>query len=330
LSRPIPLGEPGGRRRRSRPAGARAAPAPAPRRRLIVPRRATPRASARGLDEYRRKRRFDVTPEPAPGKGRTTSATATARPGSSAPEVGEGLRFVVQKHAATRLHYDVRLEMAGVLRSWAVPKGPSLDPEDKRLAVLVEDHPLEYFDFEGVIPKGEYGGGTVMLWDWGTWEPLDTKRPEQPHDPEESFASGEVKVVFHGQRLNGAFTLVKTGGRGRRATAGRGAGAGRDAAETAPDPNWLLIKKTDDFSVPGWDAASEDRSVHTGRTMEEIAAGREVIWLSNVPDPTQAAIDLSAARAAPMPRTMRPMLAALVMRCNRRLTSGRAKRAGSP
>jgi len=276
-----------------------------------VPRRATPRASARGLDEYRRKRRFDVTPEPAPGKGRTTSATATARPGSSAPEVGEGLRFVVQKHAATRLHYDVRLEMAGVLRSWAVPKGPSLDPEDKRLAVLVEDHPLEYFDFEGVVPKGEYGGGTVMLWDWGTWEPLDTKRPEQPHDPEESFASGEVKVVFHGQRLNGAFTLVKTGGRGRRATAGRGAGAGRDAAETAPDPNWLLIKKTDDFSVPGWDAASEDRSVHTGRTMEEIAAGREVIWLSNVPDPTQAAIDLSAARAAPMPRTMRPMLAAL-------------------
>ena len=268
-----------------------------------MPRRATAKASAKGLDEYRRKRRFDVTPEPAPGKGPTPDSETPARPMGTAPSAGEGLRFVVQKHAATRLHYDLRLEMAGVLRSWAVPKGPSLDPEDKRLAVLVEDHPLEYFDFEGVIPKGEYGGGTVMLWDWGTWEPLDTKRPDRPLDPEDSFASGEVKIVFHGQRLNGAFTLVKTGG--RRAAAARGSAVGDS------DNNWLLIKKTDAFSVPGWDAASEERSVHTSRTMAEIAAGREAIWLSNVPDPTQAGVDLSAARAAPMPRTMRPMLAAL-------------------
>jgi bifunctional non-homologous end joining protein LigD len=243
-----------------------------------VPRRSTTSVSAKGLDEYRRKRRFEVTPEPP-------AAEPAGKPG------GAALRFVVQRHAATRLHYDLRLEMAGVLRSWAVPKGPSLDPAQKRLAVLVEDHPLEYFDFEGVIPKGEYGGGTVMLWDWGTWEPLDPKRPNEPLDPEASFAGGEVKVVFRGRRLNGAFTLVKTGG-----SAGN---------------QWLLIKKGDEFAVPGWDAASEDRSVHTGRAMEEIAAGREAIWLSGVPDPTQTRVDLSAARSAAMPRSLRPMLASL-------------------
>jgi bifunctional non-homologous end joining protein LigD len=153
--------------------------------------------SAKGLEEYRRKRRFDVTPEPAPAD--RGSKAAKARPASTKRvkrgaqrEAAKPLRFVVQKHAATRLHYDLRLEIAGVLRSWAVPKGPSLDPDDKRLAVLVEDHPLEYFDFEGGIPKGEYGGGTVMLWDWGTWEPLDPKRPDEPLDPERSFESGEV------------------------------------------------------------------------------------------------------------------------------------------
>src|SRR5439155_2568228 len=214
------------------------------------------------------------------------------------------LRFVIQKHAATRLHYDLRLEMAGVLRSWAVPKGPSLDPEDKRLAVLVEDHPLEYFDFEGVIPKGEYGGGTVMLWDWGTWEALDPKRPDDPLDPERSFESGEVKIVFQGQRLNGGFTLVQIG-RGRRPPVP----GSRDEGK-----NWLLIKKDDEYAVPGWDAASEDRSVHTGRTFDEIASGREAIWLSNVSDPTQASVDLSAAKKAPMPRSLRPMLAALADR----------------
>lgn len=282
-----------------------------------MPSKPTARTAAKGLDEYRRKRRFAVTPEPAPRAGGPAGAGApeTGAPAAAATPPAP-LRFVVQKHAATRLHYDLRLEMAGVLRSWAVPRGPSLDPADKRLSVLVEDHPLEYFDFEGVIPKGEYGGGTVMLWDWGTWEALDTKRPDDPLDPQASFASGEVKIVFHGQRLNGAFTLVKTGRRGRRAGApDRGAGApDRRAGGSVPgesDNQWLLIKKSDPFAVAGWDAASLDRSVHTGRTMEEIAAGREAIWLSGVPDPTQTRIDLSAARTAPMPRSMRPMLASL-------------------
>ena len=258
----------------------------------MAARRREPPATARGLDEYERKRRFGVTPEPAPGPaGPIAGRSAAEEP---------PLRFVVQRHAATRLHYDLRLEMAGVLRSWAVPRGPSLDPDQKRMAVLVEDHPLEYFDFEGVIPKGEYGGGTVMLWDWGTWEPLDPKRPAERLDPEASFASGEVKVVFHGQRLNGAFTLVRTGGRGH--------GPARPG-ETGKE--WLLIKKRDEFAVAGWDAASVERSVHTGRTMAEIAAGRDAVWLSAAPDPAAARIDLAAAREAPMPRSLRPMLATL-------------------
>lgn len=242
-----------------------------------------------GLDEYERKRRFGVTPEPAPGPAAAAEA-----------EEERPLRFVVQRHAATRLHYDLRLEMAGVLRSWAVPKGPSLDPELKRMAVLVEDHPLEYFDFEGVIPKGEYGGGTVMLWDWGTWEPNDQKRPGERLEPEASFAAGEVKIVFHGQRLNGAFTLVRTGGRGH--------GPARPG-ETGKE--WLLIKKRDEFALAGHDAASVERSVHTGRTMAEIAAGRDAFWLSAAPDPAAARIDLAGARSAPMPRSLRPMLATL-------------------
>jgi bifunctional non-homologous end joining protein LigD len=292
---------------RKAPAKAAAAKAPAKTAPAASSPKRPPRVTAKGLEEYRRKRRFDVTPEPAPGgrapkaaKAKAASSKPVAR-GASQRAAAKPLRFVIQKHAATRLHYDLRLEMAGVLRSWAVPKGPSLDPDDKRLAVLVEDHPLEYFDFEGGIPKGEYGGGTVMLWDWGTWEPLDPKRPDEPLEPERSFESGEVKIVFHGQRLNGAFTLVQIG-RGRRPAVPGAADEGK---------NWLLIKKADEFAVDGWDAASEDRSVHTGRTMEEIAAGREAIWLSNVRDPTQASVDLSAARNAPMPRSLRPMLATL-------------------
>src|SRR6201999_641390 len=135
------------------------------------------------LEEYRRKRRFEETPEPPPKV-----------------EKKAGNRFVVQKHAATRLHYDFRLEMEGVLKSWAVPKGPTLDPAEKRLARMVEDHPVSYFDFEGTIPQGNYGAGTVMVWDMGTWEPLG--------DAHAMLEQGDLKFRLHGQKLNGEFALV--------------------------------------------------------------------------------------------------------------------------
>ena len=152
--------------------------------------------------------------------------------------------FVVQKHAASTLHYDFRLEMDGVLKSWALPKGPSLDPADKRLAVMTEDHPLEYADFEGTIPEGEYGAGTVMLWDLGWWEP----------DPEEPFTEGSLKFILHGQKLTGRWSLVQMKGRG--------------------DKNWLLIKHRDEAARPGSRIVDEaPNSVATGRSIEEIAAG---------------------------------------------------------
>src|SRR2546426_9357469 len=143
-----------------------------------------------GLAEYRRKRRFAVTPEPA-------GATRPRRRGAKA------LAFVVQKHSATRLHYDFRVEWKGVLLSWAVPKGPSLDPTVKRLAMHVEDHPVEYADFEGIIPEGEYGGGTVMVWDRGTWH------PETP-DVDAALQKGELKFRLEGKKLHGSFVLVRT------------------------------------------------------------------------------------------------------------------------
>jgi bifunctional non-homologous end joining protein LigD len=190
------------------------------------------------LEEYRAKRHFDVTPEPS-GEG-----------GVGAP----ARRFVVQKHAASRLHYDVRFEMDGVLKSWAVPKGPSLDTSQKRLAVQVEDHPLEYGDFEGTIPAGEYGGGTVMVWDRGTWEPIT--------DEVEGYAKGSLKLRLSGEKLKGGFALVRLKRRD---------GDKRD--------NWLLIKERDDHARPldAGDVLDEDRSVMTGRTMEGIAAGGEVL-----------------------------------------------------
>src|SRR4029434_8229690 len=139
--------------------------------------------------EYRRKRDFSVTPEPS---------------GRAAPR-GTGRSFVVQKHAASRLHYDFRLELDGVLKSWAVPRGPSLDPGEKRLAMRTEDHPVEYGSFEGVIPEGEYGGGTVLLWDRGTWEPMG--------DPHQGLAKGKLDFVLRGKKLRGRWTLIKIRGR---------------------------------------------------------------------------------------------------------------------
>lgn len=188
------------------------------------------------LGAYRRKRDFSRTEEPEGKGGRRESLS--------------GGRFCIQKHAARRLHHDLRLELDGVLVSWAVPKGPSLDPKVRRLAMHVEDHPIEYGDFEGTIPKGEYGGGTVMLWDAGTWEPVG--------DAREGLEKGELKFRLAGKRLQGGWVLVHTRRR-------------RDDEQN----QWLLIKERDDTAHPGepdpW--GPDDRSVSTGRTMEEIASG---------------------------------------------------------
>ena len=194
------------------------------------------------LEQYLRKRDFSRTPEPT---GDGSIATPAAVPGAG--------RFVVQRHRARRLHYDFRLEIGGVLVSWAVPKGPTLDPAVKRGAFKVEDHPLGYYDFEGTIPKGEYGGGDVIVWDWGTFE------PELTDDPAASVAAGELKFALRGAKLNGRFTIVKTAGR---------AGAVGDAAD-----DWLLIKKRDDYAVDGWNPETHPESVKTGRTNDQVAAG---------------------------------------------------------
>jgi bifunctional non-homologous end joining protein LigD len=198
------------------------------------------------LDEYKRKRRFEETPEPPPKLEKQSRR-----------------RFVVQRHDATRLHYDFRLEMEGVLKSWAVPKGPSLDPADKRLAMQVEDHPVSYYDFEGTIPQGNYGGGTVMVWDAGTWEPLSpvpVKGEYVPGTEKEAAAmlvKGDLKFRLKGKRLNGDFALVHIKGR-----------AGSKGNE------WLLIKKKDSQVVAGFDIDAYDTSILTDRTMAQIAGDK--------------------------------------------------------
>jgi bifunctional non-homologous end joining protein LigD len=231
------------------------------------------------LEEYRRKRDFGKTPEPPPDL-----ATATS---------GRSGRFVVQRHRATRLHYDFRLEIDGVLVSWAVPKGPTLDPKVRRMAVHVEDHPIEYFDFEGVIPAKQYGAGDVIVWDWGTWE------PEAPTTAShKSVNDGELKFTLHGQKLNGRFTIVRTSGRG-----------GSRPFEDNGD-QWLLIHKADDAAQSGWDAEDHPQSVKTGRTNDEVKANRDAIWISQAPAAT-AEIDLAGAKPAPLPQKIEPMLATL-------------------
>jgi len=254
-----------------------------------------------GLREYHRKRDFAITPEPRGEEG---------EPG--------GRSFCVQKHAATRLHYDFRLEMEGVLKSWAVPKGPSYDPADKRLAMHTEDHPLDYGDFEGVIPEGQYGGGTVLLWDRGTWEPLE--------DPHKGYRAGKLKFRLQGEKLTGGWTLVKI--------------RGRDARDD--EKSWLLIKETDETAIPATKLSITDErpeSVATGRDLETIAADRDAVWESKPVEKakdgrwrpklaaakrpaarkaavvTKAAVraaEVRGARKGPLPRTLRPQLATLV------------------
>jgi bifunctional non-homologous end joining protein LigD len=156
-----------------------------------------------GLKEYVSKRDFKKTAEPKAGKSKDK----------------DHLIFVVQKHDASRLHYDFRLEMDGVLKSWAVPKGPSLDPKVKHLAMMVEDHPFDYLNFEGIIPKGEYGGGTVIVWDEGTYEPIEPIKGKNAQEKHllKQLASGQLKIKLHGEKLNGEFALVKTHGMGETA-----------------------------------------------------------------------------------------------------------------
>jgi bifunctional non-homologous end joining protein LigD len=209
------------------------------------------------LEEYKRKRRFEDTPEPPPKL-----------------EKKAGRRFVVQKHRATRLHYDFRLEMEGVLKSWAVPKGPSLDPSDKRLAMQVEDHPVSYFDFEGTIPEGNYGAGTVMVWDVGKWEPLSPVPvkgkfvPGTDREAAQMLRHGDFKFRLHGKRLNGDFVLIHM--KARR--------PGSKGTE------WLLIKKQDDAVVPGYDIEKFDSSVLTKRSMKAIGGDKKSAeWESDRP-----------------------------------------------
>ena len=191
---------------------------------------------SRKLSTYRKKRDFEQTAEPS---------------GDVQVAPSEQRRFVIQKHDATRLHYDLRLEFDGVFKSWAVTRGPSLDPHDKRLAVEVEDHPLDYGDFEGTIPEGQYGGGTVQLWDRGTW---DSERSRA------RLQEGRPEVHLHGDKLHGSWVLVRM----------------RHDRNGGKRTNWLLIKHRDEYAREGEDndVLEEDRSVASGRTMEQIAAGK--------------------------------------------------------
>ena len=175
------------------------------------------------------------------------------------------MQFVIQKHAASRLHYDFRLELDGTLKSWAVPKGPSLDPAQKRLAVHVEDHPLDYASFEGIIPAKQYGGGTVLLWDRGYWEAIG--------DAGSSYRRGRLKFVLHGEKLRGIWNLVRMGGR-----------------QEAGKENWLLIKEKDEEARSGKKSdvtQSLPASVATGKSIEQIATGKHAVWQSNRPSDKQ-------------------------------------------
>jgi bifunctional non-homologous end joining protein LigD len=200
-------------------------------------------SSTRKLAAYRRKRDFARTPEPAGG----------------APAANGQRRFVVQRHRARRLHYDFRLEVDGTLVSWAVPKGPTLDPSVRRAAFQVEDHPLEYLDFEGVIPRDQYGGGDVIVWDIGTWQ------PDEGADPAKALRKGELHLDLIGAKLRGRFVLVRTG------------------TDSSGKQRWLLLHKNDEFAVDGWDPEDHPRSVVSNRTNDEVKADPDRVWRSDLP-----------------------------------------------
>jgi bifunctional non-homologous end joining protein LigD len=254
-------------------------------------------SSARSqLAEYRRKRDFSRTEEP--------SGDQPAKPASAGR-----LRFVIQKHAASHLHFDLRLELDGVMKSWAVPKGPSLDPSVKRLAMQVEDHPIDYNTFEGTIPKGEYGGGTVMLWDRGTYSSDTAASSDEEEDVlREQLRKGDLKITFHGERLHGSFALIRMK-------------YSRDGSSSSK-PQWLLIKHRDEYSTTDDVVAENMTSVDTGRTMDEIAEGKSKVWHSNR-EPKASAVSTRArsvvARgakkpektSAKMPSSLEPMYASI-------------------
>lgn len=218
----------------------------APRKKTVTKKTPTKKTATKrspDLAEYNRKRDFTRTKEPA---------------GTVPKARGKALHFVIQKHAASHLHYDFRLELDGVMKSWAVPKGPSYDPGVRRLAMEVEDHPISYNTFEGTIPEGEYGGGTVMLWDRGTYEAEDGGGVESLR---RGYEKGDLKITMHGERLHGGWVLVRMARPGR--------------------PQWLLIKHRDETADADLDITEqEDTSVVTRRSMEEIASGSRV-WHSN-------------------------------------------------
>ncbi len=195
------------------------------------------------LQKYAQKRDFTKTAEPKAGRSKDK----------------DHLMFVIQEHDATRLHYDFRLEMDGVLKSWAVPKGPSTDPKVKRLAMMVEDHPLDYRNFEGIIPKGQYGGGTVIVWDEGTYEPIDKIEGKKAQEKVllKQLETGSLKIKLHGEKLNGEFALVKTQGMGEN--------------------GWLLIKHNDEFASTA-DITKKDKSVLSGKTIEKMEKTSEKVW----------------------------------------------------
>jgi bifunctional non-homologous end joining protein LigD len=233
---------------------------------------------AEALTKYAKKRDFAKTPEPSDAPGKTK------------PRRGKDLRFVVQMHRASRLHWDFRLEADGVLKSWAVPKGPTLDTTEKRLAMHVEDHPLDYRDFEGIIPKGNYGAGEVIVWDRGTYRLLEGT------DTTAQIAKGSLKFELFGKKLHGGFALVHI--------------KGRDGEENA----WLLIKERDDAVDPEWRIEAHAESVKSGKTVAEIAKDpRAPHWISNRPETSAHATAVRARpKAEPLPTSLAPMLATLV------------------